>query len=435
MPFTQHDVTSLMPLMSELVLRVRQEVDVVGSSHVTDTEILGWLNQGLSEAYTLCTEAYEDLYLNTEIFSLNGLSAPSCQNYVQFPNDLTNPIWTSVGVSTTFANQIFLPGPPAVVISTLHYMQQVCTQLQIDERIQLQASFQQVVPGGFNWARLAWGNDAYVDVYFEPRADDTSPQVAHLGDWIGGIATLKPVLVNGMDIGRYQVTMTLDGEQESTTGTLRIYARNGTTSADSGALNYLSVFSTIYVFDVGVLQPINSWFVEVPDDFFKILRVDRSVSGTTSDGQWTSLDRINQRDEAAWNQAWAITIAMPRPIGYLLQDNILKVVPPTNCQGTYRMMYYPAWPDLPLTARVDLGPPGQHWEEMGVLYACAKVAIKEEGDPTPFQNQKNEWQAKVRSDAKDRDAGRAAPPPMTGTPWWDKVGRGNYGPYGGSGLW
>jgi hypothetical protein len=434
---TQRDLTASMALMSDLVLRVRQECDVVGSTHVTDPEILGWLNIGLSETYDLAVETYEDHYVNTEIFALQGLNAPSFQNYIQFPNDLTNPIWTSVGIASTNANQMFEPGPPAVTASTLHYMQQVVTQLQIDEHLSIQATFQIVVPGGRCWARLAFGQDAYVDVCFLPRVDDTTPQQAVLGTVAGGLATLVPVLVNGMDVGKYQVTLRLTDEWESTTGTLRIYMRSGQTLADQGDLNYVGVFETIYVYDVAVLQPINSWFFTLPDDFYKSLRIDRSVTGLSSDSNWYGLDRINIRDEALWATAAFATLGTMRPYGYLITDNLLKILPPTACAGTYRLLYYPMWPDLALTDRVDLGPPGCHWEEMAILYACAKVAIKEESDPIPFQNQRNEKIEAIRSAARDRDAGRNEPPPQTSTPWWEKQGRmgGFGGGMGGFGIW
>jgi hypothetical protein len=114
--------------------------------------------------------------------------------------------------------------------------------------------------------------------------------------------------------------------------------------------------------------------------------------------------------------------------GYVLEDSMLRVVPPSQAVGLYQLKYYPAWTDVTLATTVSVGPRGQHWEEYAVLHACIKVASKQETDTSEFRADKGAMKARIEESCSNRDAGEQEPPPILGEPWYQRFG-------GSGGYW
>jgi hypothetical protein len=421
-------VTPSQPLLLDLVLQVRQQSDIVVRSGsegpVTDLEIAQWLNVGLSEVYDLITDASDDYYVNIQPFQLRGPGQSKYTNYAKDYNDITTANWTTNGIYFRDTGYFIEDNT-----NTGHYVEQVVTGLGLDQYIAVAAEFYQPPTDPnvglvyLDNARLSWGNDYWVDVNFTRRTSDASPATAHIIASQGGMAELRPVKVNGMDVGWYRVVLRINDKNQHGSGTVRVYSLSAALAPE-----YLGKGHGLAVRNVGVLQPIYSDYFVLPEEFYKCLRVDKSYSGSgLTANDWFGLDRINVRDEALFNLNSGRTINFPRVSGYLIQDNMLKIVPSVTCAGVYRILYYPAWQDLELTSRVDCGPPGAHWEHMAVMSACAKVAVKRQQDPGPFMAQKQEQINRVTASAKDRNFGRAEPPPVSGVPWYDRGLGGGFG--------
>jgi hypothetical protein len=162
----------------------------------------------------------------------------------------------------------------------------------------------------------------------------------------------------------------------------------------------------------------------LPDNFFKELRVDRSYSGSpdVNGGDWIRLQRINIKDESNYNSTPLRSLYYPRIFGYLLYGTKLKIVPRSEVAGTYRMLYYPTYIDL--SARTDeatqVGPAGQHWEEMAIIDAAMKCLIKEETEISPLMAQKQLVIDRIKKEASNRIAGDAEPPFVSGPRWYDR---------------
>src|ERR1700675_5025818 len=70
-----------MLLMSDLINQVRLACDILTDNHVTDEEILSYLNNSLSELYGIIVTSFEDYYVTSLTFSLiatdDGYTLPS----------------------------------------------------------------------------------------------------------------------------------------------------------------------------------------------------------------------------------------------------------------------------------------------------------------------------------------------------------------------
>lgn len=169
----------------------------------------------------------------------------------------------------------------------------------------------------------------------------------------------------------------------------------------------------------------------LPSDFYKELRVDRSLSGSTTAADWFRLDRVALRDETNWMQAALQASAYRRVYGYILCGNEIRIVPKAQASGVYQLLYYPAWTDVALTDVVSVGPAGQHWEKLAVFEACIDVANKEEQDPSPFMAQRDRLLKRLDEAAANRSANQQEPPAVLQVPWEDRVSASDLWPGGG----
>lgn len=163
----------------------------------------------------------------------------------------------------------------------------------------------------------------------------------------------------------------------------------------------------------------------VPSDFFKILRLDKSLSGSAAANDWVRLRRVNIRDESNWNQALMLRVgSSARAYGYVLVDSQVRILPQSEVLGTYQLLYYPTWETACLSADADplvtVGPPGQNWEEYAIVDACIKACGKAELDPSLFAAQKAALVDRIQSIAQNRNAGEAEPPPANEVPWYER---------------
>jgi hypothetical protein len=168
---------------------------------------------------------------------------------------------------------------------------------------------------------------------------------------------------------------------------------------------------------------------QLPDDFYKVLRVDRFVSSD----QAYILNRINIRDENLYGPS-AYNYNTCGASGYNTEvdgygKTQLRVFPTAQKQGNYRILYYPAFTDYVDVNTVIMGPPGQKWEEYAILDTMIKICGKDETDPSLYLAQKAAVINRIKAAAAARDIGQAEPPPTAGGSWWEKgqFGGGNRG--------
>lgn len=180
------------------------------------------------------------------------------------------------------------------------------------------------------------------------------------------------------------------------------------------------------VFTIPPTEGINDGY-QLPADFWKLVRVDRSLDNQST---YYTLSRVALRDENLYNPALKGYYYYPSVTGYITEVKdgytYLRILPQTNKQGIYQVLYYPAYVTLSLSDEVRIGPPGQYWEEYAILDACIKCAVKEETDPQAFILQKAAMIQRVMTEASTRDVGQTEPPPMTGPAWYDRVLGYNY---------
>jgi hypothetical protein len=172
---------------------------------------------------------------------------------------------------------------------------------------------------------------------------------------------------------------------------------------------------------------VGSYF-NLPSDFFRERRLDKSASGVAGQGDWDRVARVALRDESAYNSAVLQSFSSKQVQGYVLEDNMLRVVPPSQSVGLYQLKYYPAWTDVTLSSTVSVGPRGQHWELYAVMCACIDVCEKQETDPSSWYGKKAALKARIEESCVNRSAGEQEPPPVLGEPWYERFG-------GSGGYW
>ncbi len=159
----------------------------------------------------------------------------------------------------------------------------------------------------------------------------------------------------------------------------------------------------------------------LPADFLKLLRVDKSLSGNASANDWFRLRRIHLRDETNYFQALPRAATYPRAFGYVIRGDSVNPIPQSQSAGVYQVLYYPQFTVLSSGDTVAIGPVGEQWEEHGILHACVTVLAKEQRDPSVFMAQLAKLDSTLEDIIANRDAGEAEPPPMTDSPWYDRL--------------
>jgi hypothetical protein len=156
----------------------------------------------------------------------------------------------------------------------------------------------------------------------------------------------------------------------------------------------------------------------MPPEFWKMLRLDKSMSGSAAGSDWYTINERSPRDENLFsspiNNAFFGSTS-----GYIREGNRIRPLPASQQAGTYRAVYYPAPQDATLATDIVVGPPGLHWEEYAILDVCLKCALKQETDPQGFILQKVSLIERIKKAAAQRNAGMPAPVPLS-SPWYDR---------------
>jgi|SRR6187399_226748 len=177
---------------------------------------------------------------------------------------------------------------------------------------------------------------------------------------------------------------------------------------------------------------------QLPSDFYRLLRVDRWYAKAQAYAY--TLERINLRDETIYTnsyyQAYSNYSYSVNTFKYLLEQEhdgyyYLRVYPPANRQGEYRIIYYPQLSDYAPTDNVLIGAASQDWTDYAITDTCIKIANSLETDVTVFVRQKEEIKLRITTAATAQDQQFAQPPPIR-TSWWT---RGNNGGRGGGIGW
>ena len=58
--------------LAQLIVRVRQRADMVGSAFVSDAEVVDYINVAMAEIHDLLVTKYEDYYVSTTTYTLPG---------------------------------------------------------------------------------------------------------------------------------------------------------------------------------------------------------------------------------------------------------------------------------------------------------------------------------------------------------------------------
>jgi hypothetical protein len=154
----------------------------------------------------------------------------------------------------------------------------------------------------------------------------------------------------------------------------------------------------------------------LPADFFKLVRLDRSVSGSATANDWARLERVHIRDESAYSSCQGAT----RPVGYVLVNDEAWIVPRSAAKGAYQVLYNPPWVPLLGSQPIVIGPTGQRWERYAIYATAVLVCGDQEQDVSVWAAQVARMDELLDTETRNRDAAQAEPPPQTGAPWYDR---------------
>lgn len=140
----------------------------------------------------------------------------------------------------------------------------------------------------------------------------------------------------------------------------------------------------------------------LPTDFYKLRGLDKSIDGASSESSWYSIDSFNFAERNRYNYTNAIVNAFPL-VKYRVFGGQVKIIPPQNAAGLYRMWYIPRAPDLVADGDEFDGING--WEDYVVVDAAIKMLQKQEDDVGVLMAQKQQLKERIEAMAASRDAG------------------------------
>jgi len=154
----------------------------------------------------------------------------------------------------------------------------------------------------------------------------------------------------------------------------------------------------------------------------KLMGLDMYVSGRPVPlDQFSFRERFRASQQSIWDYGTVNVLTY-----HWAGANVL-VYPETQCAGTYKLWYVPSWTDLASGSNPTLRAPYtlNHWEEIIINGACAKVCMMEVQDPTPFLAAKNADVNRIKNDSTNRDASgnRRVRDVTGGDDWFWPMGR------------
>lgn len=137
---------------------------------------------------------------------------------------------------------------------------------------------------------------------------------------------------------------------------------------------------------------------ELPDDFYKMRGLDRSLGG----GEYYTLHpfTFERRNRRAISDVYRGTFPI---VQYRIMGNNVIVSPDDQASGAYRLWYVPKYSQLTDDADEVNGVNG--YEEYIIVDAAIKALRKEESDVSVYLAQKQALLARIEAIAANRDAG------------------------------
>lgn len=136
----------------------------------------------------------------------------------------------------------------------------------------------------------------------------------------------------------------------------------------------------------------------LPFDFYKLLGVDRLVSGS----DYVALRPFNFADRNKRRASDAFRGLYPN-VQYRIMGTNLRFTPEDQATGDYRLWYVPTY--TPLSADTDTIDNVNGWEDWIILDAARKALVKEESDITAVVMELRELEKRIEEMAQQRDIG------------------------------
>lgn len=168
-------------------------------------------------------------------------------------------------------------------------------------------------------------------------------------------------------------------------------------------------------------------YITLPSDFLKLRGVDVQVNANDADGYLEMKEfSFQHRIRKPYLLASAPAGYSPGSVSYRLQDQVIAIEPISLAtQWNYRVWYTPDYvPLVNTTDTLQSYMDSQAWYEYAVEDCCAKIAAKQDLDPSTFAMRKNELAELITK--------LAAPGRSSGEPVAVVDSRGHFGgsPYG-----
>ena len=141
----------------------------------------------------------------------------------------------------------------------------------------------------------------------------------------------------------------------------------------------------------------------LPADFFKLKGVDLSLTGGSN--TFITLKPFNFRERNRLNNAWIASpvFNMLQNVRYSVQGSNLMLTPLASANQFVQVWYTPRF--TPLVADTDTLDGVNGWEGYIIASVCARIAAKQEDDPSPWLNQKAQLLQRITEEAAQRNEG------------------------------
>lgn len=157
---------------------------------------------------------------------------------------------------------------------------------------------------------------------------------------------------------------------------------------------------------------------DLPEDFYKLLGVDLSLTGGNPSG-WVTLKPFMMAERNRYSVPNFQSFYGITNLRYRLRGNSLWFTPLPSSGQSLRILYCPRPTDLSADEDTVDGVSG--WEEYIIADCAIKCMAKEESDPQVFMMQKQGLLKRIEEAGENRDAG---------SPQTVSDHQGNWGPFG-----
>lgn len=144
---------------------------------------------------------------------------------------------------------------------------------------------------------------------------------------------------------------------------------------------------------------------DLPSDFFKLIGLDKALSGT----EYYTLRPFVFEDRNRRRIADRLRGLYPQ-VRYRIIGKKLHFVPDDQATGDYRMWYVPAFSSVKLSAdtdTIDTEITNSGWEDYIVVDTARRMLLKEESDVTMLMAELQKMESDIEEEAQNRDAGES----------------------------